>query len=238
SIHLLGGMDKKFRWTRPLKLTSELYYKALSHLVPYKIDNLRIQYLPGQSSRGYAAGADLNLSGEFVKDLESSFRLSLMKTAEDIDGDFLMKRDPSGNLHRVEPGYLKRPTDQRLNFSVFFQDKLFRSPEYKVHLNLLYGSALPIGPPQRERYEDIFAIPAYKRADIGFSKDLISQRGSTGPKSRYFKSLTIYAGVFNLLGNRNTISYLWLTDINNNQYAIPNHLTGRSLNLRLIGRIN
>jgi len=237
SFHLLAGMDKQFRGARPLRFVSEVYYKGLIHLVPYKIDNLKIQYLPGQKARGYAAGLDLNLSGEFVKDLESSFRLSVMKTAEDIDGDFFFKNDPSGNQNRVEPGFLKRPTDQRLNLSVFFQDKLFNSPEYKVHLNLLYGSALPVGPPQRERYEDIFFIPAYKRADIGFSKDLITKNTTNGLKTRYFKSLVLYAGVFNLFGNRNTISYLWLSDINNNQFAIPNHLTGRILNLRLIGRI-
>ncbi len=239
SFHLLAGADYSFKsWKKQLKFSSELYYKKLFNLIPYKIENLRVKYFPDQHSRGYAMGADFNLSGEFVEDLESVFRLSLMKTSEDIVNDFNYTTI-NGNAVRTEPGYLKRPTDQRLNFSAFFQDKLLNSPTYKVHLNILYGSALPVGPPQEERYKDVFKIPAYRRVDIGFSKDLLEKSGKNRSSllSSYLNSLIIYAEIFNLLDINNTISYLWIKDVDNNQYAIPNYLTSRQLNLRIIAKI-
>ncbi|HEY1006292.1 MAG TPA: carboxypeptidase regulatory-like domain-containing protein [Sphingobacteriaceae bacterium] len=235
SVHLITGVDREFpRFRRPVKLSGELYYKRLSRLVPYKVEDLQITYLPGHSAHGYAAGADLTLSGELVPDLESVFRLSLMKSAEDIDGDFYMKQGPDGQLFRYEPGYLKRPTDQRVSMAVVFQDRLFSDPAYKVHLTMLYGGALPIGPPGQERYADRFRIPAYRRADIGFSRDW-SPDGWL--KRANLRSLVVYAGVFNLFGHRNTVSYLWIRDINQNQFAVPNYLTGRMLHVRIIGQI-
>ncbi len=240
SWHFLSGADYRFdALGTQLKLSSELYYKWLSNLTPYKIENLRIRYFADQRSSGYAAGADFSLSGQFVSDLESSFRISLLKTAEDIENDFYFRSDPSGNPIKIEPGYLKRPSDQRVNFSIFFQDQLLNSPSNKVHLTLLYGSALPIGPPGAERHRDVFKIPAYKRVDIGFSKDFTEKRQT--PRSnlvnRYFESLTAYAEVFNLLDINNTVSYLWIKDVNNNQYAVPNYLTSRRFNFRIIARI-
>lgn len=240
SLHFLTGADYSFAGLGTiLKLTSELYYKKLDNLVPYKIENLRIRYFANQQAKGYAAGADFSLSGEFVNGLESSFRLSLMKTEEDIKGDYYIKKDASGNQSRIEPGYLKRPTDQRINFSIFFQDRLFKSPTYKVHLNLLYGSALPIGPPQTERYADVFKIPAYRRVDIGFSKDVLDTQAQHKPAflQKYLNGLIIYAEVFNLLNIDNTVSYLWIKDVNNNQYAIPNYLTSRQVNFRIIAKL-
>ena len=240
SWHFLAGSDYRFKkWGNALKFTSEIYYKKLDNLVPYKIENLRIRYFAGQQAKGYATGADLSISGEFVEGLESSFRLSLMKTAEDIQGDFYSRKEADGSIRRIEPGYLKRPTDQRINFSAFFQDKLFNSPTYKVHLSVLYGSALPAGPPQTERYADEFKIPAYRRVDIGFSKNFME--GSTGRYlgfvNRYLNSLMLYAEVFNLLNINNTVSYLWIKDVNNNQFAIPNFLTSRQLNFKIIAKI-
>lgn len=240
SAHFLTGADYTFYGlgTR-LKFTSELYYKLLSRLTPYKIENLRVRYFAGQQSKGYAAGADFSLNGEFVRGLESSFRLSLLKTEEDIAGDSFIQTDAEGNTQRIEPGYLRRPTDQRVNFSIFFQDRLLKSPTYKVHLNLLYGAALPVGPPQTQRYRDVFKIPAYKRADIGFSKDFLDEESTRKPVflQRYFNSLTLYAEVFNLFNINNTVSYLWIKDVENNQYAIPNYLTPRQLNVRLIAKL-
>ncbi|HEY1025837.1 MAG TPA: TonB-dependent receptor, partial [Sphingobacteriaceae bacterium] len=237
SVHFLAGLDRSFvKLNTRIKFTSEVYYKALSDLVPYKIENLRVRYLADQRAKGYAAGVDLSFSGELVKDMESSFRLSLMKTMEDIEGDFFNRTTASGSTERVEPGLLKRPADQRINASVFFQDKLFNSPSNKVHLTLLYGSSLPVGPPQTERYRDVFKIPAYKRADIGFSKDFLdaSLQRRSAKLNKYFSSFILYAGVFNLLDNNNTVSYLWLKDAYDNQYAIPNYLSGRRLNVKLI----
>jgi hypothetical protein len=237
SIHFVLSSDHQFEALgTTLKFTSEAYYKHLSNLTPYQIENLRVRYYANEQSNGYAAGLDFRINGEFVKDLESSFRLSIMKTAEDIKNDSYTYKDENGNTQIIYPGYLKRPTDQRVNFSAFFQDKLFRSPTYKVHMNLLYGSRLPTSPPGLNRSMQKFTIPAYKRLDIGFSKDILDAESLHKPAllAKYFKSIIFYAEVFNLLNINNTVSYLWITDVNNYKYAIPNYLTSRQLNVRLI----
>jgi len=214
-----------------LKFTSEAYFKYSDRLIPYKIDNLRIKYLANEVSKGFAYGADFSVGGEFVKDLVSYFRMSLMHANEDIINDSYTQ-----NGETFYPGYLKRPTDQRVNFSVFFQDKLLNSPSYKVHLNALYGARLPIGPAQSPRYTDKFYIPSYKRVDIGFSKDFLDDGALHKPKflDKNFSSVILFFEIFNLLNIDNTVSYLWLKDVNNVQYAIPNYLTGRQFNLKLI----
>ncbi|HCN83442.1 MAG TPA: TonB-dependent receptor, partial [Sphingobacteriaceae bacterium] len=219
----------------PLTLTSELYYKKLSKLVPYKIEDLKIRYLADQQSKGYAYGADFSLNGEFVNGMKSFFRLSLMKTSEDVSGDSYISKD---NV-LIQPGYLRRPTDQRVNFSIFFQDRLMEDPSYKVHVNILYGSALVAGPPQTERYADIYKIPSYKRMDIGFSKDFLDNgiKKSSGFFNRCFSSFTATAELFNILNIDNTVSYLWIRDANSNQYAVPNYLTSRQLNIRISANI-
>ena len=237
SIHFVLSSDHQFEALgTTLKFTSEAYYKLLNNLTPYQIENLRIRYDANEQSNGYAAGLDFRINGEFVKDLESSFRLSIMKTAEDIKNDSYTYKDENGNTQINYPGYLKRPTDQRVNFSAFFQDKLFRSPTYKVHMNLLFGSRLPTSPPGLNRSLQKFTIPAYKRLDIGFSKDILDSESLHKPAllAKYFKSIIFYAEVFNLLNINNTVSYLWITDVNNYKYAIPNYLTSRQLNVRLI----
>lgn len=205
-----------------LKFTSELYFKYQDRLVPYMMDNVRIKYLAGDVAEGYTYGTDLSIGGEFVKDLLSYFRISLMKANQHIMGD--------------AKGYLRRPTDQRVNFSVYFQDRLLNSPTYKVHLNVLYGSKLPLGAPLIQRYSDDFNVPSYKRVDIGFSKDFLDDSGIKKPRllDKYFSSFSAHLEVFNLLNIDNTVSYLWLKDVDNVQYAIPNYLTGRQLNLKLI----
>lgn len=205
-----------------LKFTSELYFKYQDRLIPYMMDNVRIKYLANEIAKGNTYGADFSVGGEFVKDLLSYFRISFMKSNQDIKGD--------------DVGYLKRPTDQRVNFSVYFQDRLLNSPTYKVHLNMLYGSRLPIGAPLIQRYSDDFSIPSYKRVDIGFSKDFLDDAVKRRSRflDKYFSSFSVHAEVFNLLNIDNTVSYLWLKDVNNVQYAIPNYLTGRQLNLKLL----
>ncbi|WP_443939291.1 TonB-dependent receptor [Pedobacter sp. MW01-1-1] len=214
-----------------LKFTSEAYFKYSNRLIPYKIDNLQIKYLANETSKGVTYGADFSIGGEFVKDLVSYFRLSLMRAKEDISND-----QYTVNGQTYYPGYIKRPTDQRVNFSVFFQDKLLNSPTYKVHLNLLYGSRLPIGPYQTPRYLDKYYIPAYKRVDIGFSKDFLDDAALHKPHflANNFDSFILFFEVFNLLNINNTVSYLWLKDVDNVQYAIPNYLTSRQFNLKLI----
>lgn len=234
SIHYVIGSDYLFyKWGRPFKWITELYYKKLDNLIPYKVDNVRIQYLAENNSKGYATGVDFKINGEFVSGVESWASLSIMQTEEDIIGDFYI--DENGNT--VEPGYIPRPTDQRVNFSLFFQDYIPGNLNYKMHLNMIYGSGLPFGPPKSEKYEDILRIPDYRRVDIGFSAILKSEnKRSKVNFMNVFNSAWLSVEVFNLLDINNTISYLWVSDIGGRQYAVPNYLTRRQVNLKLILR--
>ena len=234
STHYVVGSDYLFyKWGRPFKWITELYYKKLDNLVPYKVDNVRIQYLAENNSKGYATGVDFKINGEFVSGVESWASLSIMQTEEDIIGDSYT--DENGNT--VEPGYIPRPTDQRVNFSLFFQDYIPGNLNYKMHLNMIYGSGLPFGPPKSEKYEDILRIPDYRRVDIGFSAILKSEnKRSRVNFMNVFNSAWLSVEVFNLLDINNTISYLWVSDIGGRQYAVPNYLTRRQVNLKLILR--
>jgi len=235
SVHLVSGTDYDFRaWGRPFRLVAELYYKFLSDLVPYEIDNVRIRYDARNHARGYATGLDMRVNGEFVRGIESWASLSVMETREDLLDDYYY--DAGGQ--RVEPGYIPRPTDQRVNFGLFFQDYLPRNPTYKMHLNLLFGSSLPFGAPGAPRYQHTLRIPPYRRVDIGFSKQLKEEGVTVGEQNplRHFNDVWITLEVFNLLQVNNTISYIWVADITNRLYAIPNYLTPRMLNLKLVAR--
>ena len=234
SIHYVIGSDYLFyKWGRPFKWITELYYKKLDNLIPYKVDNVRIQYLAENNSEGYATGIDFKINGEFVSGVESWASLSIMQTEEDIIGDSYI--DENGNT--VEPGYIPRPTDQRVNFSLFFQDYIPGNLNYKMHLNMIYGSGLPFGPPKSEKYEDILRIPDYRRVDIGFSAILKSEnKRSKVNFMNVFNSAWLSVEVFNLLDINNTISYLWVSDVGGRQYAVPNYLTRRQVNLKLILR--
>ena len=234
STHYVIGSDYLFyKWGRPFKWITELYYKKLDNLIPYKVDNVRIQYLAENNSKGYATGVDFKINGEFVSGVESWASLSIMQTEEDIIGDSYT--DENGNT--IEPGYIPRPTDQRVNFSLFFQDYIPGNLNYKMHLNMIYGSGLPFGPPKSEKYEDILRIPDYRRVDIGFSAILKSEnKRSRVNFMNVFNSAWISVEVFNLLDINNTISYLWVSDIGGRQYAVPNYLTRRQVNLKLILR--
>jgi len=240
SYNVSAGYDFAFNGlgTR-LKFTSEVYYKYSDRMIPYTIDNVRIKYLATSTAKGHAYGADFSIGGELVKDLMSFFRVSLLSANQDVINDSYVVKGANGQNQTIYPGYLKRPTDQKVNFSMFFQDRLFKSPTYKVHLNLLYGSRLPIGAPQIKTYTDDFNIPAYRRVDIGFSNDFLDASAKRKPQflSKYFNSVIAYVEVFNLLNINNTVSYLWLKDVNNVNYAIPNYLTGRQLNFKLIFKI-
>ena len=240
SIHFVLGGDYVFSaWDRPFKFTTEIYYKYLDNLVPYKMDNVRIIYAGENLARGYAVGLDMKIYGEFVPGAASWASLSLMKTEEDIIGDYYFDED--GN--RVEPGYYPRPTDQRVMVGIYFRDYLPSLPDYKVLLNLIYGSGLPFSPPNISRYDVHFRMPSYKRVDIGFAKVLKREDANLkdGNPFRHFKSIWISAEVFNLLGVRNVISYTWIKTVSNQDnvpgaFAVPNYLTGRRFNVRLTTR--
>ncbi|MCF8390364.1 MAG: TonB-dependent receptor [Bacteroidales bacterium] len=244
SVHFVTGSDYIFSaWNRPFKFSTELYYKHLSNLVPYKVDNVRIAYAGENLAEGYAMGIDFKINGEFVPGSESWASLSLMRTREDIEGDIFLQLYEDGSQEYYEPGYYPRPTDQLMTFGLFFQDYLPSNPEYKVNLNFLYGSRLPYGSSTKDRYDDVFRLPPYRRVDIGFSKILIKEINSfkEGNPLAHIKNMWISAEIFNLLGINNTISYLWVRTIANQSgvpdvFAVPNYLTGRRFNVKMTAR--
>jgi hypothetical protein len=255
AIHYVLSSDYNFKaWNRPFKFTAEAYYKDLYNLIPYEVDNVRITYSAKNDARGYSTGIDMKVNGEFVKGLESWASLSIMGTRQDIKDDYYyeyynsdgQKIVPGYTLNnkvtdsvRFSPGYLPRPADQRVNFGMFFQDKMPGHPDFKMHLNLLYGTGVPFGPPHSQPYQQTLRMPPYRRVDIGFSYQALREDRKTKAKSfaRYLKSVWISFEVFNLLGTNNTVSYIWVEDVTARQYAVPNYLTQRQLNLRMIVKI-
>jgi hypothetical protein len=225
SIHFVLGNDYQLRiWNRPFKMVTEVYYKYMNNLIPYDLDNVRLRYRAENSATGFATGIDYRINGEFVKGIDSWASLSFMTIQEDIEDD--------------GAGFLPRPTDQRFNFKIFFQDYLPNDPTFRVSLTLAYGTGLPFGPPQATAEERVFRLPAYRRVDIGFSK-VLKSAGKTY-KSKYlnsFESLWIGLEVFNLLDITNTVSYLWVKDISTaRDYAVPNYLTPRLLNVKMVAK--
>jgi hypothetical protein len=227
SIHFVLGNDYVFRaWNRPFKLTTEVYYKILDDLIPYKIDNVQLEYSGENIAHGYAYGIDFKINGEFVEGIESWASMSFMRTKENNDND--------------EMGYYFRPTDQLVNFSLFFQDYLPMNPSYRMNLSLHYGTGLPFSTPEDDRYDDVFRMRAYKRVDLGFSKVLIN-KDKEFERSTWLNvidDMWISLEVFNLLDINNTISYMWIKTVANqsgdiSQYAVPNYLTSRRVNLKL-----
>ncbi len=253
SIHLVGGVNYLFTaWNRPFILKSEAYYKSLSNLIPYEVDNVRQQYYGTNNSKGYATGMDVMLNGEFIKGVQSWARASVLKSEEDILDDFyyeFINTDgetiiPGYTLNRevvdsniVYPGFIPRPSDQRFSFSLLFRDEMRKWPEYKVLLSLYWSTGLPYGPPSNTRYLDTGRLPAYRRVDIGFSRDFFTNRPKENPSKtngNYFlKKGWISLEVFNLLDIANTVNYTWIRDINGRFYGISNHLTSRKINLKL-----
>jgi hypothetical protein len=236
AIHYVTGLDYPFNWgDRPFKFSTELWYKSLDHLIPYKVMNLNLQYFPEQQAKGYATGLEMKLWGEPIPGATSWASVTLMKTEEDILGDHYLKEASGGTpAVVVYPGYLPRPSDQRFNFSLFFQDFLPKNPTVKMNLTLLYGSRLPFGPPHGERYMDTFRMPAYKRVDLGLSKMLVGNPGSLRSNffSKNLKEAWLSLEIFNLFGLDNTISYYWVSDFQNQMHAVPNYLTGRRINAK------
>jgi len=234
AIHFVLGTDFLFNaWGRPFKFFAEGYYKKLDHLIAYEIDNVRIRYYAQNNSSGFATGADFRINGEFLKGTESWASLSLLRVVENLTNDSVVGADGSVRY----PGFIPRPTDQRVNFSLFFQDELAKNPIYKMHLMLVYGSGLPFGPPNTHIYSDEQRMPPYRRVDIGFSKMIVDERLTADQRSglaKTFRSAWISLEVFNLLQMNNTISYLWVKDVTNTQYAVPNYLTTRRVNLALL----
>jgi len=242
SYHAVGGFDYNFKGlgSRPFKFTTELYYKYMWDLVPYEYDNVRIRYFGRNAAVGYAYGAEFRMYGDLVKDAESWISLGLMKTGEDVlDDQIQVKSVSTGSDSTVlYPGYIPRPTDSRVSFGLYFADYLPRNKNFKLFLNGLYSTGLPFGPPDQNRYGDTLRIPSYKRVDIGFSALLIDAERKNRPRYSFFKSIKsmwLSLEVFNLLGIQNTLSYTWIQDQSSSRtYAVPNRLTSRLLNLKLV----
>ncbi len=221
SIHLVLGNEYSFKmWDRPFKLVSEAYYKNLSDVNPYTIENVRIRYRAENNADAYAYGLDLRLNGEFVPGTESWFSFGYLKTEENIDNR----------------GYIARPTDQRLKFGVLFQDYVPNIPDLKMYLNLVYNTGVPGGSPSyADPYDYQSRLPDYKRADLGISYVLVDSKKAydTGWKSK-FKELTLGIEIFNMFDVQNSITNTWVRDVySKRQYAIPNYLTPRVFNVRL-----
>ena len=267
SMHFLASMDYNFTaWDRPFKFIGEAYYKNLVRIIPYEIDNVRIRYYADDTAKGYTTGTDFMVNGEFIKGVQSWIRLSLLRSREDIANDnFLEFYNSDGELIiegitandevvetvEVDPGFIRRPTDQLFSFSMFFQDEMPRYPAWKVQITGFYGTNLPYGPPGNERRDDILKTPSYRRVDLGLSRELFYARNerlkdiaegkieseADDDKTRFFKSGFVSLEFFNLLGINNTINHTWIEAVNGRQYAIPNFLTGRRINLKLVLKI-
>jgi hypothetical protein len=221
SFHVVLGNEYSFdMWDRPFKLVSEAYYKNMSDVNPYTINNVRIRYAANNNAKAYAYGVDFRLNGEFVPGTESWFSFGYLKTEENI----------------ANQGYISRPTDQRLKFGILFQDYVPNIPDLKMYLNLVYNTGVPGGSPS---YVDPYVyqsrLPDYKRADLGISYVLVDKNKSynSGWKSK-FKELSLGIEIFNMFNAQNSITNTWVRDVySKRQYAIPNYLTPRVFNVRV-----
>lgn len=238
SYHVLLGTDLNFEsWNRPFKLTTEVYYKGLWDIVPYEYDNVRIRYFGKNNAVGRVYGGEVRLYGDIVKDATSWISIGIMKAEEDITDDLIVYKGVSGaDSATEEPGYVPRPADQRFMLGMYFEDYLPRNENFKMHLNLIYTTGLPFGPPDQKRYGDTLRLPQYIRVDIGFSALLLDGSKHTEKKVwGSFKKIWFSLEAFNLLGIQNTLSYTWIQDQSTQlTFAVPNRLTSRLINAKLI----
>lgn len=255
SWQAVGGFDYNFIGlnNRPMRWTTEAYYKSMSNVVPYDVDNVRIRYFGENIAKAYATGIEMRLHGELVPDAESWVSIGIMKTGENIEGDHYYRyKNASGEFitaqsadqvvtdsTRFDVGWLRRPTDRRITFGMFFQDYLPTNKNFRMFLNLLYGSNLPYNIPGAVKYRNAAVIEPYIRADIGFSALLVdddrSKRRSHSP-FRNFDNIWASLEVFNIIDRANIISYLFVKDFSNTVYLMPNRLTPRLLNFKIVAR--
>lgn len=225
SVHVVLSNDYNFKmWNRPFKWVTELYYKSLSDVNVYSIDNVRIRYVANNNATAYAQGLDFRLNGEFVPGTESWISFGYLKTEENYENK----------------GYIARPTDQRLKFAMLFQDYMPNIPSVKLYLNLVYNTGLPGGAPA---YSDPYLyqnrLNDYRRADVGFAKVFVDSNTKTAKANwlKNFKELSVGVEIFNLFNNQNAITNTWVRDVySKNQYAIPNYMTSRVFNVKINAR--
>ena len=217
SIHFIGAVDYRFKLNnRPYKFTAEAYYKALGNLVPYSVNNVKVVYYGNNECSGHAAGIDLKLFGEFVPGTDSWISLSIMDAKMKLNGKSI-----------------PLPTNQRYGINMFFTDYFPGTDRWKMSLKLAYADGLPFSAPHKELESNSFRAPAYKRADIGMSYRALNNEDRKMKKSP-FKNIWLGIDCLNLFGINNVNSFYWITDVTSHQYAVPNYLTGRQINARLL----
>lgn len=225
SVHFVLGSDYYFgdggeRNAPPFKLSGEIYYKKLSDLIPYTVNNVKIRYSGENSAKGYTMGMDFKLYGEFIPGADSWISFGLMKAQQEIDG---IK--------------VPLPTDQRFNFALFYQDYIPGYERLRMSLRGLWSQGLPVSAPYKGYENGYFRTPAYKRVDIGFSWQVLGEKfaiRNTNSFCNAFKNVWLGLDVFNIFDMQNTNTYYWVTDVYNQQYAVPNYLTGRQLNVKIL----
>lgn len=214
SIHLILAMERVLEWWgRPFLFSTETYYKSLDNVIAYDIDNVRLRYFANNDAKAFAYGFDFRINGEFIPGTQSWFSLGILNTREDIAED--------------EKGFIRRPSDQRINLAFYFEDHLPNDPTMRVYVNSVFGSGYPLGPPNEINARNIFSGDEYYRVDLGLSKSFELKN------HKYLKTLWLRAEVLNVLGADNTLSYSWIQDVTGAQLAIPNSLSARFLNFRI-----
>ena len=218
SFQVVAGMEYKFKIAdRPFKLTAEAYYKAQWKMNPYNVDNLKIVYYGNNLATGYVVGADVKLYGEFVPGTDSWVSFGLMKASMNLNGKSI-----------------PQPTDQRYNINLFFSDYFPGTTRWKMNLKATIAGGLPFGPPHTGLERNAFRAPAYRRFDIGMNYRLINNEDQHLRRAKYLRNIWLGLDCFNIFGLDNVSSYYWITDISNHQYAVPNYLTGRMVNARVL----
>jgi hypothetical protein len=257
SFHAVLGTDYFFQmWQRntPFKFTAEAYYKYMWDINPYEIDNVRTRYYATNDAKAIAYGIDMNVHGEFVNGIESFFKIGLMSVKEDIAGDSYKEfYNAAGekilfgysedqvvvDSATIYPGFIPRPTDQLLTIGAMVQDRMPGFERFSVQMGLQFGTGLPYGPPDNERYKDTLRLKSYFRVDLGMSYDLLYGEGNKTKKlKKHFSDAKISLEIFNLLGIKNVMSKQWIQDVNGVYFSVPNYLTQRRINLKLIVRLN
>ncbi|MEO8719826.1 MAG: TonB-dependent receptor [Ginsengibacter sp.] len=253
SIQYVAGFDYNLSNTnRPMRITTEAYYKSLSDVDPYDIDNVRIRYFGENNARAYATGIETRIFTELVKDAESWFSIGISQTKENIDHDFYYSyKNAEGEIIsantkdqivadsvRTNVGWIRRPSDRLITMGLFLQDYLSTNKNFKVHLNMIYGSNMSYNIPNSVKYRNALILEPYIRVDIGFSALLLSEKSERRSHSPFksFKNIWTSLEIFNLIDRANIISYQLIKDFNNDTFSIPNRLTPRLLNFKLIAR--
>ena len=254
SVHVVAGTDFYFNmWQRelPFKFSGELYYKYLWDVNPYQIENVRTRYYAENNAVAYAYGLDINIHGEFVKGIESFFKIGLLSSKEDILNDqYTEYYNQSGeriifgfsddqvvaDSAVIYPGFIPRPTDQLFNFGALVQDQMPGLESFTVQMGMQFGTRLPYGPPDPTRYKDTLRMKSYFRVDLGMSYDFMGRAAKNSFWKKNFSQALLSLEIFNLLGINNVLSKQWIQDVGGRYYSIPNYLTQRRFNLKMIVR--